>query len=439
MPDYTRKKIVVVGLGETGFSCVDYFLKRGVIPCVIDQRVQVKNSEKLDPRIFCHFGSFNQQWLLDADLIVISPGVPRQTPELQRALENGIEIIGDIELFCREINALPNKRLVAITGSNGKTTVTTLIGEIAKHAQIHVGIGGNISPPALTLLDHNYDLFVLELSSFQLESTFSLHASIATILNISEDHMDRYPNGIDEYRAVKQKIYAQAECCLVNHDDPLTFVSQETNAKKITFGIETGDYHLNADYSALIYHEQHLMDCRDMQMLGLHNKLNALAAFAIADYLAIPRESTLAVLREFKGLDHRFQLVYRHNGVDWINDSKATNVGSTVAALKSVTCNDTLHLLLGGDGKGADFSELIPFLQNDICIYCFGQDRLQLAALNPEKTVVVDTLENAIKKVVLTLKPHDIVLLSPACASLDQFANYIQRGNEFTRLAKEFG
>lgn len=439
MQQYHGKQIVIVGLGETGESCINYFLKQGIVPKVMDKRTASQIATSLDPRIETHFGSLNLAWLLQADLIIVSPGVPLRTPELQQAKKQGIEIIGDIELFCREVNQQKNKKLVAITGSNGKTTVTTLVGEIAKQANIAVGVGGNISPPALTLLDHDYDLYVLELSSFQLESTFSLQADIATVLNISEDHLDRYPNGLEEYRQAKLKIYQHAACCLVNVDDLLTYPTQSLSSKTLTFGIAEGNYHLSADRSVLMAGEKNLFDCNRMQIIGTHNRLNALVALAIADYIQIPRQVTFDALEQFHGLDHRFQLVHVNRGVKWINDSKATNVGSTVAALKSLSCIGTLHLLLGGDGKGADFSELVPYLQKNIRLYCFGRDREQLATLNPAVTKTMVTMDEAMHCAAAHLHEGDVVLLSPACASLDQFKNYIHRGNEFTRLAKEIG
>ncbi|MDR5615674.1 Mur ligase family protein, partial [Arsenophonus sp.] len=197
MANYKGKKIVIVGLGKTGLSCVNFFLSNHVIPRVIETNITTPGKKKLPKEVVCHYGSWKKEWLMKADLIVTSPGISLATPELKIAADRGIEIIGDIELFCREID----KPIIAITGSNGKSTVTALVGEMAKAANYKVGIGGNIGTPALTLLANDYDLYILELSSFQLETTTSLQANVATILNITEDHMDRYLDGFQQYRA----------------------------------------------------------------------------------------------------------------------------------------------------------------------------------------------------------------------------------------------
>ena len=439
MVDYQGKKIVIIGLGITGLSCVNYFLAQNVIPKVIDTRSSPPGLEQLDKRVIYHLGNLNTDWLFEADLIIASPGIALSTPELQKAAEFGIEIIGDIELFCREINQQTNKKVIAITGANGKTTVTTLVGDIIKAAGIKVGVGGNIGEPALSLLQQDCDVYVLELSSFQLETTSSLQASVATILNISEDHMDRYPLGLLQYTEAKQRIYHNAKCCVINYDDKLTkpFGKQQ---HCVSFGLNNGDYHLDEKYEHLIAQNQPVLSTKSMKLIGCHNYLNALAALAIADNLQIPRDSSLQTISNFQGLPHRFELVFDNNNVKWINDSKATNVGSTEAALKSVICNGKLFLLLGGDGKSADFTPLIPYLKSrNIEIFCFGRDRDLLANLAPEITTVTLTMSEAIQCIAKKVVANDVVLLSPACASLDQFKNYIERGNLFAQLAKQYG
>ena len=439
MVDYQGKKIVIIGLGITGLSCVNYFLAQNVIPKVIDTRSSPPGLEQLDKRVIYHLGNLNTDWLFESDLIIASPGIALSTPELQKAAELGIEIIGDIELFCREINQQTNKKVIAITGANGKTTVTTLVGDIIKAAGIKVGVGGNIGEPALSLLQQDCDVYVLELSSFQLETTSSLQASVATILNISEDHMDRYPLGLMQYTEAKQRIYHNAKCCVINYDDKLTKPSGKQH-HCVSFGLNNGDYHLDEKYEHLIAQNQPVLSTKSMKLIGCHNYLNALAALAIADNLQIPRDSSLQTISNFQGLPHRFELVFDNNNVKWINDSKATNVGSTEAALKSVICNGKLFLLLGGDGKSADFTPLIPYLKSrNIEIFCFGRDRDLLANLAPEITTVTLTMSEAIQCIAKKVVANDVVLLSPACASLDQFKNYIERGNLFAQLAKQYG
>ncbi|WP_049616719.1 UDP-N-acetylmuramoyl-L-alanine--D-glutamate ligase [Yersinia rohdei] len=438
MVDYQGKKVVIIGLGLTGLSCVDFFIARGVTPRVMDTRINPPGLDKLPASVERHVGSLDQQWLLDADLIVASPGIALAHPALSAATEAGVEIVGDIELFCRE-NQAP---LVAITGSNGKSTVTTLVGEMAKAAGWQVGVGGNIGIPALSLLQQENQLVVLELSSFQLETTSSLRASAATILNVTEDHTDRYPFGLQQYRAAKLRVYENAKVCVVNADDALTMPIRGADSRCISFGVDVGDYHLNKQQGEiwLRVRGEKVLNTREMKLTGRHNYTNALAALALADAVGIPRSSSLTALTTFTGLPHRFQLVFEHNGVRWINDSKATNVGSTEAALDGLQVDGTLHLLLGGDGKSADFSGLTRFLQGDhIKIYCFGRDGEQLAQLRPEVSQLTETMEQAMVLLAKTVIPRDMVLLSPACASLDQFRSFEQRGDEFARLARELG
>jgi UDP-N-acetylmuramoylalanine--D-glutamate ligase len=438
MVSYQGKNVVIIGLGITGLSCVEYFLAQNVIPKVIDTRSSPSGIEQLDERVAYHLGELNIDWLLDADLIIASPGIALSTPELQQAAKKGVEIIGDIELFCREVNAQSNKPIVAITGANGKTTVTTLVGDIIKSSGIKVGVGGNIGEPALSLLKQDYDIYVLELSSFQLETTYSLQATVATILNISEDHMDRYPLGLMQYTEAKQRIYHNAKYCVTNYDDKLTSPISKHHAC-VSFGLKMGNYHLDSQCEHLIAQNSPVLSTKVMKLVGCHNYLNALAALAIVDKLNIARQSSLATITSFQGLPHRFELVFEQNGVKWINDSKATNVGSTEAALKSVVCQGKLYLLLGGDGKSADFSPLIPYLlNNNLEVFCFGRDRNLLAKLAPAVTTMTETMADAIQIIAQKVAANDVVLLSPACASLDQFKNYIDRGNQFAKLAKEY-
>ncbi|XKM13070.1 UDP-N-acetylmuramoyl-L-alanine--D-glutamate ligase [Orbaceae bacterium ac157xtp] len=441
MLSYQGKNVVIIGLGISGLSCVNYFLSKNIVPKVIDTRIQPSGLDQLDPRIETHTGSFCLDWILNADLLVVSPGIALFTPEIVKASQKGIEIVGDIELFCREINAQKNKKIIAITGANGKTTVTTLVGKIIADAGIKVGVGGNIGKPALSLLQDDCDVYVLELSSFQLETTQSLQAYAATILNISEDHTDRYPNGLMQYVAAKQSIYSNAKNCIINSDDKLTYPQvKNDNQQIITFGLHNAKYHLDTDYHYLMIDNENLLNTNHMQLLGVHNYLNVLSALAMTDVLGIDRQVSLKTIASFKGLPHRFELVYKNKGVSWINDSKATNVGSTEAALNSVVCHGTLFLLLGGDGKSADFAPLISYLKRPhIKIFCFGKDKSALSKLRPEVTTIIDTMEQAMQQIAKQVKAEDVVLLSPACASYDQFKNYNHRGEVFAQLAKELG
>ncbi|AXU96387.1 MAG TPA: UDP-N-acetylmuramoyl-L-alanine--D-glutamate ligase [Erwinia persicina] len=436
MADYQGKKVVIIGLGLTGLSCVDFFVTRGVTPRVMDTRVVPPGLEKLPENVERWLGSLNDDWLQNADLIVASPGMALAHPSLMAAADAGVEIVGDIELFCREAQA----PIVAITGSNGKSTVTTLVGEMAKAAGWQVGVGGNIGLPALMLLDNPAQLYVLELSSFQLETTHSLQAAAATILNVTEDHMDRYPLGMQQYRAAKLRVYENAVVCVVNADDAMTMPVRGADKRCVSFGADVGDYHLNHQQGStwLRVKGEKVLNTAEMNLVGQHNYTNALAALALADAVGLPRASSLKALTTFGGLPHRFQLVHEHNGVRWINDSKATNVGSTEAALNGLQVKGTLWLLLGGDGKSADFSSLARYLQGErIRTYCFGRDREALAALRPEIAVQTETMAEAVQQIAAQVQPGDLVLLSPACASLDQFKNFEQRGDLFAQLARE--
>lgn len=438
MADYQGKKVVIIGLGLTGLSCVDFFMTRGVTPRVMDTRVSPPGLDKLPASVERHLGDLREDWLLVADMIVASPGVALATPALRTAADAGVEIVGDVELFCREAQA----PIVAITGSNGKSTVTALVGEMAKAAGWAVAVGGNIGLPVLDLLRQECELYVLELSSFQLETTSSLHAAAATILNVTEDHMDRYPLGLQQYRAAKLRIYENADVCVVNADDALTMPVRGADERCISFGVDVGNYHLNRQLGEiwLRVNGEKVLNTREMKLTGRHNYTNALAALALADAVNIPRASSLKALTTYAGLAHRFQLVLDNKGVRWINDSKATNVGSTEAALNGLQVDGTLHLLLGGDGKSADFSPLARYLQGDrVRLYCFGRDGEQLAQLRPDVAIQTDTLEQAMRAIADSAQPGDMVLLSPACASLDQFRNFEVRGNEFARLAQELG
>lgn len=436
MADYQGKKVVIIGLGLTGLSCVDFFVTRGVTPRVMDTRVVPPGLEKLPENVERWLGSLNDDWLQNADLIVASPGMALAHPSLMTAADAGVEIVGDIELFCREAQV----PIVAITGSNGKSTVTTLVGEMAKAAGWQVGVGGNIGLPALMLLDNPAQLYVLELSSFQLETTHSLQAAAATILNVTEDHMDRYPLGMQQYRAAKLRVYENAAVCVVNADDAMTMPVRGADKRCVSFGADVGDYHLNHQQGStwLRVKGEKVLNTAEMNLVGQHNYTNALAALALADAVGLPRASSLKALTTFGGLPHRFQLVHEHNGVRWINDSKATNVGSTEAALNGLQVKGTLWLLLGGDGKSADFSSLARYLQGErIRTYCFGRDREALAALRPEIAVQTETMAEAVQQIAAQVQPGDLVLLSPACASLDQFKNFEQRGDLFAQLARE--
>ncbi|MGY4026639.1 UDP-N-acetylmuramoyl-L-alanine--D-glutamate ligase [Aeromonas rivuli] len=422
--------VIIIGLGKTGLSCVDYFLGRGVTPLVMDTRRNPPGQDQLPAGVELIEG-LDEALLTQAHLIVASPGIALATPELRAAAERGVDIVGDIELFVRETHT----PVIAITGSNGKSTVTTLVGEMIAEAGLKVGVGGNIGTPALTLLKQPMDLCVLELSSFQLETTHSLRAVASVVLNLSEDHMDRYM-GMADYRAAKQEIHQHSQHILVNRDDALTL--PDVGELWQSFGLDDKSYGrtLCEGRLWLSLHGEPLIAVDEMKIVGAHNQANALAAMALCDAVGIPREPQLAVLRRFEGLPHRARFVREVAGVRWINDSKATNVGATLAAVAGVRESVKGHLLLlaGGQGKGQDFGPVQALLGSQIDkMYCFGQDADTLLALG-EQTERVDSLEAAVAKAAADARPGDWVLLAPACASLDQFKSFEARGDRFTEL-----
>jgi UDP-N-acetylmuramoylalanine--D-glutamate ligase len=425
------KQVVIIGLGKTGLSCVTYFRQRGITPLVLDTRDNPPGKELLPADCNLVTGPLNPEILCSASLIVASPGVALATTALQAAQAAGVEIIGDVELFAREAKA----PVVAITGSNGKSTVTTLVGLMAVQAGLKVGVGGNIGTPALDLLLEPADLYVLELSSFQLETTSSLQPIAATILNLSEDHLDRY-DGMAGYLRAKQRIFANAKHVVVNRDDSATMPPHQTYWQ--SFGLDSKSYGRiqQPDGLWLSVNGVPVLSVASLHIVGAHNQMNALAAMALADAVGISQSAQLSVLASFTGLVHRCQFVREVNGVRWINDSKATNVGSTLAAVAGVSENvgGRLWLLAGGQGKGQDFAPLMPLLAGQIYqMICFGQDAdvLMRLANNTHRTA---DLDEAVSFIAEQVEPGDWVLLAPACASLDQFRNFEQRGQRFAEL-----
>lgn len=429
-----------MGLGISGLSCIDFFLERNIYPRVIDTRPNHPQLNKLPKEVEYISGNFTKKLFKYTDMIVVSPGISIMHPFLQEALANGIEIISDIELFCREARA----PIVAITGTNGKTTVATLIGKIANSYGYYTGIGGNIGIPALKLLLKPYQLYVLEISSFQLETVQSIQSIVSIILNITEDHLDRYPFGFSDYRNTKLRIYEKSSVCIYNAEDNNTYPKRRNIQNYLSFGISKGDYYL--DHSSpgniwLYVKGKKILNTKNIKLLGQHNYMNILASLAISDVLGIPRTVTLQIISNFNSLPHRYQLILNRNNIQWINDSKSTNIGSTIAAIKLTkkNRNGIIHLLLGGDGKCSNFQPLREYLQYRIQVYCFGKDKDILSTLHPQITKKTETMEEAMYLLVKKLTPGDTVLLSPACSSQDQYLNFSQRGNLFSALAKKLG
>ncbi|HDU8578127.1 MULTISPECIES: UDP-N-acetylmuramoyl-L-alanine--D-glutamate ligase [unclassified Vibrio] len=427
--------VVVIGLGITGLSVVKHLRKNQpqLVVKVIDTRVNPPGVERLPEDVQLHSGGWNTDWLSDADLIVTNPGIALATPEIQAVLAKGTTVVGDIELFAWAVQ----KPVIAITGSNGKSTVTDLTGVMAKAAGLEVGVGGNIGVPALDLLEHDADLYVLELSSFQLETTSSLKLKAAAFLNLSEDHMDRY-QGMSDYRQAKLRIFDNAALAVVNRDDQETFPDAEMPL--VTFGSDNQDFGLEVDGNRtwLLDHGQRVVASDELKLVGKHNLSNALVVLALLKAAGVDYHNALNALKNYTGLTHRCQVVADNQGVKWVNDSKATNIASTMAALSGLESTGKLYLLVGGVGKGADFSPLKPiFATLNLQLCCFGADGDEFMPLH-ESAIRFDTMEDVIQQVSSQLKPGDMVMLSPACASFDQFDNFMARGDVFAALAQKY-
>ncbi|ART80843.1 UDP-N-acetylmuramoyl-L-alanine--D-glutamate ligase [Oceanisphaera avium] len=431
------KRILILGLGQTGISVLHYCLAHHITPIVMDTRDCPPGAEQLPAHVERHFGALSLAPLLAAELIVASPGVPLATPELQQALEAGVEIIGDIELVVRAL-ATRHVPIIAITGSNGKSTVTTLVAEMAAQAGIKVGMGGNIGTPALELLADQPQLVVLELSSFQLETTPSLATLGATVLNISEDHLDRYRD-LAHYRDTKLTIYQDTQLGVFNREDTQT--QPPKKVASVSFGLDETHYGRTEQDGQLWLSRagQPLFPVSELKILGSHNQLNALAAMALSDQAGISWPAQEAVLRRFSGLKHRCQFVAEKKGVRWVNDSKATNVGATLAAIDGLAESakqGRLWLIVGGQGKGQDFSPLMAVLKSKVAaMVCFGQDQAQLLAL-AANTHAVTNLAQAVTWCAEQATAGDTVLFAPACASLDMYGNYQLRGEHFITLVE---
>ena len=432
------KKVLVIGLGKTGLSCARYLSRLGRQVAVTDDRSEPPGLAALSdelPDVALFLGRLEPAAFEHAEQIVVSPGVSLKHPLISEARARGVGVIGDIELFARVATA----PVIAITGSNGKSTVTTLVGDMARAAGRAVKVGGNLGTPALDLLPlsgSEPDLYVLELSSFQLESTFSLAPRAAVILNVSPDHMDRYSN-LDDYAKAKQRIYRNAELQIVNLDDPLTARLADASRRHIGFGLQPaceGDYGIQMfDGEAwLSYGEERLLRASEIRMAGRHNLSNALAALALGAAAGLPRQAMFETLRLFGGLAHRTQWVAERDGVVWYNDSKGTNIGATLAAV--IGMDRPVVLIAGGLGKGADFRMLREPLQGRVrAAILIGQDAalIETALQGAVATHRADSMEQAVSLAAKLAEAGDAVLLSPACASFDMFNGYDHRGEVF--------
>lgn len=440
MVEIRDKNVLVLGLGDTGLSALRWLHAQGAHLSVADSRENPPNIDSLKTEfstIKIYTGAFTSALFGSVDLVVVSPGVPLSEPEIQRAIAMGVPVVGDVELFAQYRNK--NAKVIAITGANGKTTVTTLVGEMCKAAGLKTIIAGNIGLPVLDALNMDTpDVYVLELSSFQLEATSTLVIDAATMLNLSEDHMDRYPS-FQDYAIAKARVFYNARLQVLNRDDAWSMLMARQRLAQVTFGLsENADatsYGLNQidGETWLCEGKKELINLRDLKIVGLHNAANALAAVALCRGIGIDYAPIIQTLYNFKGLPHRVEWVANIDDVDYYDDSKGTNVGATCAALAGLA--QKVVLIAGGDGKGQDFSPLKDAVEgNARAVVLIGRDAPII-----EKTLLqtgvplyqAQDLPEAVNIAQKVAQRNDAVLLSPACASFDMFKNYVHRAEVF--------
>lgn len=441
-----NKRIVILGIGITGLSCARFLHRYKISFAVNDSRAM-----PISPGDFKHqfadntlvLGHWDQALIAQADVLIVSPGIDIADSEIDKAISKHCDVIGDIELFCR----LSDTPILAVTGSNGKSTVVSMLHYVGNDLGYCVQLGGNIGLPVLDQIDKvQADFIVLELSSFQLETVKSMKALAATVLNLSDDHLDRHKT-LANYGAIKQSIYQNCTYAIFNRNDHATQPNAiYAQSSHLSFGIDQaqpGDFGLATvhDESYLMYGEQALCALAQLPLQGIHNALNYLAVLALGKSAGWDLNAMLASLMAFKGLAHRCEVIESNDGIRWVNDSKATNVGATLAAIEGLSPTlkgNKLILIAGGDGKGADFSPLSQALTQQVdYLITLGKDGRAIASLRAdqqaEKTTHVDSLSAAVELARTQAHLGDMVLLSPACASLDMFANYVERGVVFIK------
>ncbi|MBA4141498.1 MAG: UDP-N-acetylmuramoyl-L-alanine--D-glutamate ligase [Nitrosospira sp.] len=465
---FRDKKVLVLGMGESGLSMAKWLVRRGGAIRVADSRTTppcLTAFEQALPQARISMGAFSAEAFAGVDMIAISPGVPLAEPLVQQALQDGIPVVGDMELYALAISkpGSSSPPILGITGSNGKTTVTAMVGAMMKEAGWDAEVAGNIGPAVLDARMQRDDsgrqpqAWVLEISSFQLETTRNLVLDAAAVLNLSEDHLDRYA-GMRDYAAAKARIFMSSEgqsgardgVQILNRDDPVVRAMALDGRKQITFGlgppVGENDFGLlrQSEDIWLVQGNARLMKASELGVRGLHNAANALAALALCRAVALPFEPLLHALREFRGLPHRMEEVAAFRGITFYDDSKGTNVGATAAALNGMT--QTVVLIAGGDGKGQDFSPLArPVAEHARAVVLIGRDAEKIATALDDCAIPLHrakTMDEAVEKSYRLARRGDAVLMSPACASFDMFRNYAHRAEAFKaavlRVENEF-
>jgi len=439
-------KALILGLGKTGLSCARYLGNQGIIVAVMDSRREppdLATASRQLPDLPLFLGGFDADVIKAAEWLIVSPGVSLREPPIAEAVARGVPVMGDIELFAQAVRA----PVAAVTGSNGKSTVTTLLGWMAHLAGVRAAVGGNLGQPALDLLDLDLNkggvaLYVLELSSFQLESTRSLAPEVATVLNVSADHMDRY-DSLADYAAAKQRILSGARTAVLNLDDPRIRAMAGVATRDIGFSLgrpgQESDFGLieQGGETWISRGNDRLLPISEVTVRGRHNLANVLAALAMGQACGLSEAAMLEALRTFPGLPHRTALVANKGGVDWYDDSKGTNPGATVAALKGLVDPagpGQAVLIAGGEGKGADFTPLAAAVERAArAVVLIGRDAplIERALADRAEILHARDMTDAVRRAFAAARPGDCVLLSPACASFDMFEDYAHRGRVF--------
>jgi UDP-N-acetylmuramoylalanine--D-glutamate ligase len=437
------RRVLVLGLGDSGLSAARWVQLQGGTVRAADTRAEPPRAKDYTGEL--RTGAFTPAILSGVDLVCISPGLSLREPVVQAAVVQGIPVLGDIELFAWQVRSNPASRVLAITGTNGKTTVTALTGHLLRAAGIDCEVAGNIGPAALAALMQRKAppaAWVLELSSYQLETTWSLEPDAAALLNLSEDHLDRYA-GLDEYGAAKARIFQGDGVQVLNRDDARSMAQALPGREQVTFGLgEPGaEGHWGIAGGSIREGALPVLPLAELQVHGAHNAANALAACALARSLGASRDALAQGLRTFRGLPHRLQLVAERGGVAWYDDSKGTNVGATIAALRGL--GRPALLIAGGDGKGQDFAPLAPVVAAHArLVLLIGRDAALIERSLAASGVAQErcaTLEQAVARAAQLAQPGDAVLLSPACASFDMFRDYRHRGEVFAAAVAALG
>jgi len=430
------KKVLVLGLGDTGLSAANWVAAQGGEARVADTRKVPPRANDLKGEL--HTGKFKAALLKDIDLVCISPGLSLEEELVQAAVAKNIPVVGDIELFAWAVK----EKVLAITGTNGKSTVTALAGHLLRSAGMDCEVAGNIAPPALDALLQRKKppaAWVLELSSYQLETTWSLAPAAAAMLNLSEDHLDRYA-GLAEYAGAKARVFQGAGIQVLNRCDSASMGMGLPGRTQVTFGLDAPD--MPEDFGIaeqwLVRGKERILALAELPLAGAHNASNALAACALAHAAGAPLASFAKGLRSFQGLPHRMQRVALRDGVEWLDDSKGTNVGATAAALKGLSRKAVL--ILGGDGKGQNFAPLLPAIREHAKhVLLIGRDAPLIRKAIGGSGVPTEScpsLESAVSSAARIAAAGDAVLLSPACASFDMFRDYKHRGDAFAAAVK---